>query len=442
MGRSSGDVSHLLFSSPSSTGSRFDLLVVGGGSCSRSEVRKATSRHHHQHQQQQQQGRQSCDGSSARRRGGSAPDGCQQPSVACGVARGRDGYGSGGDGGAPSLPLPPAGASTSATATPVSIPSRPPFRRLQPQPFSHILVCDFEATCESGSVDYPHEIIEFPVVVLDTASLQVVAEFHSYVRPVMNPKLTRFCTELTGITQQMVDAAPTLPVVVERFGVWLREVLYPLCRAWRARHAPESGAATASSTDYCSALATNLRAEQRHFVYDDRTEAGKADIPLEMMACFATDGPWDMQRFMYKCSVLRGGVEFPPLFYRYINVRRSFCEHFKCRQIKLTHMLKRLHMSFEGQRHSGIADTRNITRVLAELFACGYRVHHVSCIKYAHRGDAFLEDNIAAQRLLAEYGEDDGGHSRGHNGSHAKGARRSHHGGAANANQTRNKKRR
>ena len=28
-----------------------------------------------------------------------------------------------------------------------------------------------------------------------------VDEFHEYVRPIINPKLTKFCSDLTGITQ-------------------------------------------------------------------------------------------------------------------------------------------------------------------------------------------------------------------------------------------------
>lgn len=47
----------------------------------------------------------------------------------------------------------------------------------------------------------PIEVIEFPTVLLDAASLEVVDEFRVYVRPVRNPTLTRFCTSLTGIEQ-------------------------------------------------------------------------------------------------------------------------------------------------------------------------------------------------------------------------------------------------
>jgi len=35
--------------------------------------------------------------------------------------------------------------------------------------------------------------------------MQVVAEFQTYVKPVIHPQLTPFCTELTGITQDKVD---------------------------------------------------------------------------------------------------------------------------------------------------------------------------------------------------------------------------------------------
>ena len=42
---------------------------------------------------------------------------------------------------------------------------------------------------------------------------QVEHEFHSYVRPSINTTLTPFCTKLTGITQDTVDAAPSLDEV-------------------------------------------------------------------------------------------------------------------------------------------------------------------------------------------------------------------------------------
>ncbi|KPA80342.1 hypothetical protein ABB37_04611 [Leptomonas pyrrhocoris] len=372
-------------------GSRFDILVNGsygdGAACRKSEVRKAA--------------KVCSNGKDALQRSqedltatGEEPASKVQNRVM------GDNAGSGNDtpDEAAAAPSPPLGASC-------GIPARFPFKRLLAQPFSHILVCDFEATCASGSVHYPHEIIEFPVVVLDTATLRIVAEFHRYVKPVRNPKLTAFCTELTGITQEMVDQADTLPVVVGHFQRWLEQEVYPLCAVWANHYGPEK-------------LSRHLQSEQKRFVYDDRTEVARANARYEAMICMATDGPWDMRRFMHECSVMRDGVAFPPLCYRYLNVRHSYGDHFKCRQVKLTHMLRRMSMSFEGRRHSGIDDTRNITRVLAELMARGYRVHHVSTIKYSHGGDAFLQSNKAAQELLSEYGEISKTHTSRH--SHAR----------------------
>lgn len=293
-------------------------------------------------------------------------------------------------------------AASNSIATPgtaLQITTEPPFKRLRPQPFSHLLVCDFEATCAGDNYHYPHEIIEFPVVAIDVATLKVVATFHRYVRPLRNRTLTSFCTDLTGITQTMVDAASPLSSVVAEFQQWLVGVIYPLCQDWLARYGAQR-------------LSADVRPEQRHFVYDESTEVSRENAKWERMICMATDGPWDMRRFMHECSVVRDGVAFPPLFYRYINVRHCFAKQLSCAEVKLTCMIKRLGMKLHGRHHSGIHDTMNIARILAELLARGYRVHHVSTIKYQHCGDAFLESNIAARELLSELGEQHRPHRR------------------------------
>ena len=47
-----------------------------------------------------------------------------------------------------------------------------------------------------------------------------VDEFQSFVRPVVKPKLTEFCTTLTGITQSQVDKAPVFAEVLGRVEEW------------------------------------------------------------------------------------------------------------------------------------------------------------------------------------------------------------------------------
>lgn len=70
---------------------------------------------------------------------------------------------------------------------------------------AYLLVLDFEATCSNLARIEKQEIIEFPILVYDLAINAVTATFHKYVKPVVNPTLTEFCTELTGITQVRFD---------------------------------------------------------------------------------------------------------------------------------------------------------------------------------------------------------------------------------------------
>ncbi|UMM39831.1 hypothetical protein L5515_016717 [Caenorhabditis briggsae] len=92
-------------------------------------------------------------------------------------------------------------------------------------PFDNLLILDFEATCEKDNHDYPPEIIQFSVAVLNTRE-KIIREdvsFNKYVRPVINPQLTDFCAELTGINQDTIDKADTFPEVYDQFTAWLNE---------------------------------------------------------------------------------------------------------------------------------------------------------------------------------------------------------------------------
>jgi len=80
---------------------------------------------------------------------------------------------------------------------------------------SHYLVIDLEATCDDrahgngrGAVP-PNEmeIIEIGAVLADAETLEPIADFQTFVRPVRHPLLTPFCTTLTSITQDDVSNA-------------------------------------------------------------------------------------------------------------------------------------------------------------------------------------------------------------------------------------------
>jgi len=180
------------------------------------------------------------------------------------------------------------------------------------------IVIDFEATCEEPNPPgYFHEIIEFPAVLVDAQTLEIVSEFHHYCRPKVNPTLTEFCKQLTGITQIQVDSSSTFETVLKRFDKWLKEQVSP----------------------------------EQNFV-------------------IATDGPWDIDRFLKnQCRQLK--LDIPHYFQRWVNIRKHFNNFYKIHQVNVDAMLANLGLTFVGRPHSGIDDSRNIARIMMELIRDG-----------------------------------------------------------------------
>ena len=219
-------------------------------------------------------------------------------------------------------------------------------RELPPPPFPYLCVCDVEATCEefSGFKNYEHEIIEFPVVVIDLRGEgAVLGEFHSYVRPTVNTTLSEFCTRLTGISQELVDAAPTLPEVLEQFDEWR------------------------------IAQGLNYTEEQRDFA-------------------FAADGPWDLRFFLHgECS--RKGIAKPAYFDKWCNIKELFADHYHVKSCKIHKMLQLQGMKFEGRLHSGIDDTRNIARIAAKMRLDGAPIYCNEALPKHMRAAALAEQD-------------------------------------------------
>lgn len=187
--------------------------------------------------------------------------------------------------------------------------------------YDYICVVDFEATCEEDNpADFHHEIIEFPMVLINTHTLEIVDSFQEYVKPEVNPQLSDFCVKLTGITQKMVDEADAFPEVLQRVVTWLRE--------------RELG------TKYKYAL--------------------------------LTDGAWDMSKFLHiQCRLSR--IRYPHFAKKWINIRKSYGNFYKVprTQTKLSTMLEKLGLQYEGRPHSGLDDSRNIARIALRMLQDG-----------------------------------------------------------------------
>ncbi|SMO95947.1 3'-5' exonuclease [Melghirimyces algeriensis] len=89
------------------------------------------------------------------------------------------------------------------------------------------IIFDLETTCEEKR-RVQNETIEIGAVKVDEAG-QAVDTFQTFVRPVIRPVLSGFCTQLTTIRQKEVDTAPFFPQAVASFRRWIGEEAYMLC---------------------------------------------------------------------------------------------------------------------------------------------------------------------------------------------------------------------
>ncbi|KAJ9127558.1 hypothetical protein QFC24_000967 [Naganishia onofrii] len=108
------------------------------------------------------------------------------------------------------------------------------------------------STTEANAASQTQSELDFKVRQLPGKKLVVIDKFHSYVRPMWQPKLTKFCTGLTGIQQETIESAPTFPEMIKLLEKWL----------------------------------------EGH----DLLVGGK----LRDKACWCTDGPWDLRDFVPK----------------------------------------------------------------------------------------------------------------------------------------------
>ncbi|CAI2181388.1 5963_t:CDS:2 [Funneliformis geosporum] len=188
------------------------------------------------------------------------------------------------------------------------------------QPFKYYLCFDVEATCvKGGGFNYMNEIIEFPILLLDSKSFDIVDIFHSYVKPSKNSILSDFCRELTGISQSTIDASPLFPEMLDKFQEFMH----------------------------------------RHKLF------------YENSCAFITDGPWDIRDFITKqCSISK--IPRPSYFsLPWVDIRSLYSEYYNCGKCNIIRMLEIYGLKFEGREHSGIDDAKNLVRIAKKMWEDG-----------------------------------------------------------------------
>ncbi|KAA3671307.1 3'-5' exoribonuclease 1 [Paragonimus westermani] len=224
------------------------------------------------------------------------------------------------------IPSSPCSLSSSGSAFPPPIKLAKPIILTPDTFYSYLLIIDLEATCDvqtrSKTVpEYPHEIIEFPVLLYNTRTRRCVGVFHSYCRPKLNPDLTTFCTNLTQISQVQVDTACSFPQVLTKIENWL----------------------------FTQHHLSNVR------------------------CAIVCDCSADMGKFMrIQCRL--DGIPLPSWAKVWINLSKAFRLFYKLpsrHPVTLSTMLHDLNLSFIGQQHRGLDDAINILRVVRTLLADG-----------------------------------------------------------------------
>jgi inhibitor of KinA sporulation pathway (predicted exonuclease) len=89
--------------------------------------------------------------------------------------------------------------------------------------YDYFMVLDLEATCCDRKTIKRHEmeIIEIGAVMVESQNLTSVSEFQTFIKPVRYPILTKFCKQLTSISQEQVDKAPMYREGIGHFKAWM-----------------------------------------------------------------------------------------------------------------------------------------------------------------------------------------------------------------------------
>jgi inhibitor of KinA sporulation pathway (predicted exonuclease) len=85
------------------------------------------------------------------------------------------------------------------------------------------VIFDLEATCydkgEQAPDGFQNEIIEIGAVKLNENG-EIIDKFSKFTKPLLFPQLSKFCTDLTSITQEDVDNAEPLKDIIKEFIKW------------------------------------------------------------------------------------------------------------------------------------------------------------------------------------------------------------------------------
>ena len=168
-----------------------------------------------------------------------------------------------------------------------------------------LLIVDLEATCWEAREHRAEEMetIEIGAVLVEPGADAPARAFQAFVRPVRHPVLSRFCRELTSITQAEVDAAERFPAALVRFLEWIGDPRAVLFASW---------------------------------------------------------GEYDARQLQRDCRL--HGIAYP--IGRHWNLKRAVARELGRKPAGMSTILAELGLALEGTHHRGLDDARNIARIV------------------------------------------------------------------------------
>lgn len=187
----------------------------------------------------------------------------------------------------------------------------------------YYLVLDFEANCSAeGKRD--HEIIEFPLILVERTTGKTIAEYRTFVNMVTHKKLSTFIKDLTHISDEDVANGIPWDRCLHEVEIWCKE----------------KGITSANTT---------------------------------VITC----GDWDLKTMLPNQLALTKTKLSPylkALFGSWTNIKNVYSIRYKTKAVGMDGMLEQLKIELVGHHHSGIDDCRNIAKICHSLTIAGVDV--------------------------------------------------------------------
>ncbi len=172
------------------------------------------------------------------------------------------------------------------------------------------IVFDIETTCWENDTKEARELIEIGAYAVDS-SFSIIGSFEKFCKPLINPKLTEFCINLTGITQDMVNSAEDFKKVLPEFTEWINSFGNIELISWG---------------NY----------DKSHLLFENK-------------------------------RVGLNNADFTKIAEKHTNLKKEFEIKYNVQNCEILAALNILGQEFEGSLHRGIDDARNIVRILKEI---------------------------------------------------------------------------